>query len=232
MSVTASAVTASSNQRTASRILTSALERMGVLGEGQEATQSELEQGMEILSEVLASLNNQYSFLDEVKAKTFNTVATDGTYPLPENVSVVKANTVYIRSDGVDAPLDFMRLEDYALIRDKDTAGKPTAYHVDYSPASPTMYLFPIPDAIYGIHYSADCEFAQVTNLASTPDIPTNWYSAVIHNVMAIWATTFPNIAMNRIQLWVSIANEEIKKIVGNDSRRNARRLQPSGKVV
>lgn len=169
---------------TRDNIIEFALRTIGVLGLGDSATTAMKSEAADALNIMVLSWQNDGVFLwtqaDDVQIYT----AATANYTLDSDILEVK--NVFWRHDGIDMPLKALTREEYKNIADKDTAGTPTSYLIDYQLAAPVLYTWPV--------------YAYTTSLVTGTD--ANTYLAKLDHTSA--SATYPITGASYATYWES----------------------------
>ncbi len=145
----------------------------------------ELTAGHALLSrQLLIGIINRWSTFDlspwAADRRTLVTVAGVESYDLLTDVVDVMTGTTAATSDvpPVYSTLVPTSREEFAAITDRTQRDRPAQYWV-WRKATPTMYLYPVPDAIYTITYWCIRRLKDVTAAQQTIDLPMRWVSSI-----------------------------------------------------
>lgn len=141
-------------------------------------------------SEHLVSARNSLNYLtleiatedgDRVYAidqETATTIAGTASYALASgSIDILDERVIYNRTgETVSIPISRISQEDYLMIPDKTTQGEPSQFYVDHSVLNtPTMVLWPVPDAVYTVTYQRMRFIQDAVALSDTADVRRIW---------------------------------------------------------
>lgn len=127
--------------RTARQLITFALRKIRVIGEGQTPSASQAADAQEVLNLILKDWQ-KYENLWRLTEGSVTLVASTYSYTLsPVPHRVISAR--YRDANSRDLPMALMTREEYFNLPQKSIDGVPTQYYVDYQRAATTMYVWP-----------------------------------------------------------------------------------------
>lgn len=172
---------------TSDQIVTAALRKLAVLGDGQTPSATQLANGTTALNAMLKAfeakgmplwaISEQLVPLSNVRNYTFSTDA-----PLKVMQAILVDN-----STGSTTPMNLKNHYDYNLLNGNAAVGPPINYWYEPLTQSGVLHLWPTPDS-YSI---TNCQvklvyqrpFADMTSGTSALDFPPYWLEAVIYNL-------------------------------------------------
>ncbi len=185
---------------TAEEFVTTALQRIGVVAEGETATAAQYATGERELNLILKTMQMQgYGLMrraEQTVSLTDATTTPTGTYTLATRpASVIN---VRFAIDGVERrPLAEWSREDFDASPIKSTTGSPVVYVVDRQRTATSLRFWPIPDEPASETWTAVVSYERVPETVTGPteevDIAQEQHDAVI-DVLA--AALIPHFGM------------------------------------
>lgn len=175
---------------TARDIVKQAMIEIGVLSTGEEPEASEMQDSLVRLNAMLKTW---------ATAGGLGHLETTGTVTIPANASsgVLASGIRNINSARVVTSatnhrqmVPFNRSQ-YQMLPNKTATGSPTAYYLQDSGDSTTMYVWPVPTAITTISIDYGRVIETVTDASQTLDIPQEWQEAAYLGLAARIAGMF-----------------------------------------
>lgn len=153
---------------TAQEIITQALARIGILGEGETASNSQYATALVELNLLLKSIEMAGTGLMRRAEQTVSIVDGTATYTLnPRPAQVIN---VRFAIDAVERrPLTEWDREDYDAAPVKSNTGAPVVFVVDRQRADTTLTLWPIPDVPSGETWTLKVSFERVPESVTGP---------------------------------------------------------------
>lgn len=172
---------------TVRQVGTKAMRLLSVLALGETPTGDEAEEIIQSLNLMLKSWQADGVNLWRQPNLTFLTVIGQATYTLtPRPMDVQDASINY----GYDRQMQRWEKGEYDQIPNKDTLGYPSCYYVDRQRDAVTMSLWPVPNSIQTVTYTAARIIEDVTELEQNIDVPQEWLEAVAYNLaVALYPT-------------------------------------------
>lgn len=125
-----------------------------------------------------------------LEQKTQTLTISDPTYDL--DTRTYDVFDMVLRRSGVDTPMVPMSRDDYLMIPNKTTTGRPDRYFVDRSLTTPTLTLYLVPEnSTDQIIYYQLRRLQDVTAGSETPDVRIEWIEATISGLSAKLAEKF-----------------------------------------
>lgn len=165
---------------TRNKIIEGAFRIVGVLEKGQNLTANMLEQGVEALQLLVKSWSNKHLFLWSFDLETFSTVIGQEAYTTAAlDAEIIGLDKAWVVESGEDLPLEVISWSRYLDIYDKETnSGRPFAIAFKPTP-SPSVYLWPSPDAVYSIKALCIYPLQDFDLAAGTGDTPVRFQRAL-----------------------------------------------------
>jgi len=135
---------------TRNQIIEQALSHIGVIELGEDPSPEQFARALFQLNSVTKFLETKHLFLWNYSEETIATVAGTASYTFT-NSDAIGIDEAYYLSSGQKINLDVIDMADYRAISDKTTAGTPAQVAFDRGSVTPTIYLYPVPDAIISL---------------------------------------------------------------------------------
>lgn len=174
----------------AGQVVTTAMQTIGVLSAGENATAEEASLGFRELNFMLKSWQARgiTSWRDQA-----------GTATLPANTAELQLSPYAIdltevrvvQAANYERPLQRWTLGQYRQIPNKATPGYPTAYAVTKTDNTISLLFWPVPTQDADILYSYARVSADVTEAADSIDVPQEWTEAVYVGLAARLCQSF-----------------------------------------
>jgi hypothetical protein len=175
--------------RTCQQIVTRALRKIGVVEEGEIATPTQLENGMEALNTLVSHLGEDGTklWLNSVGTKT----CTIGAATVAMSANVMDISHLVARISGDDEPIDLLDRTEWTDIPTKADAGQPTKAYLDRGVDPPVLYLHPVPDIAYVLYFDETRRVQKFDKNSDTPDFPAHWLQALVDGLAAVLAPEY-----------------------------------------
>jgi len=174
---------------TQNRIIQQAFWRIGVVPYGEQPDSEQQDIALfelNALMKFLAAKNlpkwNQTEY-------TFNTVASTRSYAVTNANAIGIGRAWYTDADSQIQPLDVYSKEEYENLTDRlVTEGTPSAVYFDRSLTTPTLYLYPIPDAVFAMTVQLDrkmTDWESSSGNSAFEIVPQHWIEPVTWKLSA-----------------------------------------------
>lgn len=168
---------------TARGVITAALRKLRVIGEGETPSAQEASDGQQALNLLLKGWQ-KYENLWRLTEGSVTLVADTYSYALtPVPHRVISAR--YRDANSRDLPLILMTREDYYDLPLKSTTGIPTQYYVDYQRSAATLLLWQAQASVTTetIRYAYQKKFDDIDTLDDDVEVRSEWLNAVVYNL-------------------------------------------------
>jgi hypothetical protein len=143
-------------------------------------------------------------------AVTLTTAASYTLTPRPMSVESVR-----LRRGTIDTPMQDFTRQEYFDLPQKTSTGTPTCFYFDRQRDTASLYVWPVLAAANGetlrVLYSR--EFEDQTDLNAVPDVPSEWWDALVYGLAARLADDF---SVNKPNV-VARAEEELRLALAFD---------------
>lgn len=177
---------------TAQTLITDAWVDAGVGGIADTPTAGDLAFYLRRLNRMLESWSTQGLVVYEVYDVTINTVAGTASYAstgLSGGLRPIAVSHARVTASNVDYPLEIIGTRDYAMIAAKTERGLPLYLYVQPTMPNATMYLWPVPDAVYALKLGVTRPFTSSYVLGDTVSLPPGYEKAIVDNLAVDIAT-------------------------------------------
>jgi hypothetical protein len=179
---------------TAYDIIKKALQKIGVLADGEIASVSEMNDGLDSLNNLLDSWAGRALLTAAQTQESFSLVANQANYTIGANASFnvnstkpIRVINGFIRASGnSDTPLRMLTQDEYNNLGSKTTSGRPDSLF--YNPTATqqveqfgTLYFYPTPDsAAYTAFIGSEKYFTEFSSLTANVTFPPAYKRALI----------------------------------------------------
>jgi hypothetical protein len=169
-------------QKTAAHYVSRALQKLGVLGQGFEASADELSNGLDVFNEMLKSWSTEGPNLWTRAEQTVTLVSGTQTYTLNPRPRLVY-NVRWLEDGEERLPLTEWDRQDWDRFIFKANTGQPVAYVLDKQRTSTTVTLWPIPSFSSGT-YTLKVGYERVIETVDSGndeiDVPEEFAEAIV----------------------------------------------------
>lgn len=133
------------------------------------------------------------------------------SFALPSGAVDINGDDVVMTYSGgsSEASLPRSSRQDYLNIADKTATGRPTLFYVDHATLNtPTVVLWPVPDATCVLRYDYMRRSQTVNGLSETIDVQVLWLDAVAAGLAARLAAKYN---VDRLPILIPLASEAYK---------------------
>lgn len=190
-----------------------ALRKIGVVAIDDPMTADESAHALRALDRLMKSWQNrEYSLW--LNATQTLTLTTSASYTLSPVRPLRILNARLVRS-GIETPMQELTREEYDDLPLKSATGVPTTFYYDRQREASLFYVWPVLAAANGetIKIAYEREFEDQTDLTAVPDVPGEWWDAVVYGLAARLADDYgknvPNV--------VARAEEELRLALSAD---------------
>lgn len=166
--------------QTRNEIISRAMRMVGAIGLGQTLSAEQLDQGIIALNSIVKEWQTRHIFLWTMEARTESFIADQISAVLDNDVLSVD-KVFYV--DGDDhQPIQLISYRDYQMIPDKSyTSGNPVQAAYDYGKSTPTLYLYPAPNAALDVRLFVVKRLQDMDTAAGNADIPQQFLEALTY---------------------------------------------------
>lgn len=203
---------ATSGTYSARVLVADALRKIGVVAMDEPMTADQGDHALRALNRLIKSWQNRgYNIWGATEVVITLTTAASYTFP----ARPVSVESVRLRRGTIDTPMLAMTRQEYFDLPQKASTGTPTTYYFDRQRDTAALYIWPVLVAAAGETLRVLCtrEFEDQTDLNAAPDIPAEWWDALVYSLAARLADDFSVNAPNV----VARAEEELRLALAFD---------------
>lgn len=214
---------------TASQIVETAFNTLGICQEGEALTARMAQDGMRALNLLIKTWGAQEHLWTETEG-TVTMVASQAAYTItPKPLRIL---SVRRRLNGIDTPMTMMSRQEYFDQPNKtQSPSVPVSFYFDPQQATGVLYLWPAPSAAtvgqYTINMTYLRRMANMDNNANDLDMPQEWLEAVVWNLAVRLMAQYPVNNPNRMQFVIGMAEKLYADLKGWDEEPASLYLQP-----
>jgi hypothetical protein len=175
-------------------IIKAALRKLGVLSQGESPTTDQITEASFALNTMVKAWEADGMPLWAITKLAIPLTLNVNVYDIGPTKTIVndkplKVIQAWIRdtASNVDVPMRILTKEEYSVLGNKTSSGKPIQIYyeplIDYG----NLYVFPTPDSnsvsYNTIYITYQRPFADINASSDVPDFPQEWYDAVIYGL-------------------------------------------------
>lgn len=203
---------------TAQTLIDRAVKQLGVLQAGGSLGASEANDALAVLNGMLQMWSIERLTVYVLTEHT-HTLTGAQSYSVGSggDINIDRPNrldSAFIRQSSTDYPLEVLRAKsDYDSIYQKTTPGYPRAIY--YHPTFPlgTLYLYPVGDASYTLHFNVWAPLSQFATLATDVNFPDGYEWAIVNNLAVSLAPSYGRPISNELALLATQTKAAIKSL-------------------
>lgn len=214
---------------TASQIVETAFNTLGIAQEGEAMTARMMQDGMRALNLLIKTWGAADHLWTETEG-TVTMVADQAAYNIsPKPMRVLSMRR---RLNGIDTPMTEMSRQEYFDQPNKTVSPSvPVSFYYDPQQATGTVYLWPAPSAATVAQYTINMTYlrrmANMDNNTNDLDMPQEWLEAVIWNLAVRLMAQYPANDPNQAGLIMAMAKELYDNLKGWDQEPASLFFQP-----
>jgi len=170
-------------------VITKALQKNGVLTQGQSPSAGEASDGFDALLDMVDSWANDSLLCFAKVTESFTLTSNVGTYNIGtgqtfNTVLPTIITSAYVRQVTTDYPLEPINVDEYNnLLQDKSILGLPTA--INYVSGYPIgqIRLYPVPSINYTLFLTSEKPLNSFSSIDTVISLPPGWKRAMVHNL-------------------------------------------------
>jgi len=170
----------------ARQVITFALRKLRVIGEGEDPTAGQAADATIELNLLLKEWQKHPNLWRNTEG-SITLIASTYSYALSTATAIPHRviSARYRDTAGTDLPMELMTREEYYDLPRKTSTGIPTQYYVDYQRDSPTLLLWQSPASVTTetIPYTYQRKFQDITSLDNDLDVRSEHLSMVTYNL-------------------------------------------------
>lgn len=178
--------------QTRNEIIARAMRMVGAIGLGQTLSAEQLDQGIIALNSVVKEWQTRHIFLWTMEMRTESFIASQDDATLDNDVLALD-KAFYVDASGDHVMLQIVSFRDYQAIPDKDYESQyPTQIACDYGKSTPTIYLYPVPNAALDIKLFVVKRLQDMDAAAGNADIPQQFLEALTYALADALSDEYP----------------------------------------
>lgn len=168
---------------TTQELLTSALRKIGVVGINRAATAAEIDIALKQLDRMLKAWQNKRYNLWTTTSQTL-TLTTAASYDL-DPIRPLRILSARFNNGSTETPMIELTRQEYDGLPVKTTTGTPTQFYYDKQREAAKFYVWPLLSSAAGqtVEITYEREIEDQTDLSAAPDVPGEWWDAVVYNL-------------------------------------------------
>lgn len=204
---------------TRDQIISRALRICGAISDADTPTTDQVTNAALALNSMVKRWQNDHIYLWTLTDITKNTSAGTANISLSSDY-VAGIEKAFIRdASNNDIPLEQKTYSYYLELSNKTPQGQPYYYAFD-SKISPSVYLYPTPNAIYSLHLICVKLLADFDASSDNPDAASNWIDALVYGLADSLADEYILPAQERA--WVNAKAKEYRTTAKGSDRGNS----------
>jgi hypothetical protein len=181
---------------TGKELIKGALKLISVIDAGSEPSDSEYDDGLVTLNDML----NQWTIEGLLNVSTDDithplvsgtTSYTIGSGATIDTVRPTEINNAFVRDTEIDYYLEVISKKDYDKITDKTIPGTPRFLFYDPDFATGTVYIFPVPTAGYTLHMTVPQRVPVLATIDDELSLPLEYAPAIKYNLAIMVAPQY-----------------------------------------
>lgn len=180
---------------TARTIITKALRKLHVLGQGQSLTADEAQEALLDLDNMIEQWSLEGGFIYTKTIETFNltgatsyTIGAGGDFNTTQPLII---EAMVLNDEEVDTSLSQLSTEQYASIEQKNTGEYPASFYYDNNHPLGRIYFYPVAGAQYTVTMYAQKKLEGFTDIGTDYNLPTGYANALIDNLVIKLASQY-----------------------------------------
>lgn len=190
------------------------------LGEGQSATAAQISDGLEAMIAMLDVWSIEGAAIFTETNETFSLVAGTKNYTMGSGGTFNTSRPVRLRyatqrdaGGTFDEPLLILSLEEYAVLPDKDTQGKPEYVYFDGNYPLANLKFYPNPSEAYQVTLYSEKPLSTYSSANDVVSLPPGYEQAIPFNLAVVYAPEFgkeakPSVIQTAITSYNAIRNK------------------------
>jgi len=181
------------------QLITTALRKIGVVAQGEVATTDQISEAAMALNLLVKAWEADGMPLWALRTTPIPLVAGQTSYNIGIGITnhvvtdkPLKVIQAWNRDpiSKVDIPMRILTKQEYSILGNKSTSGKPIQIYYEPKVDSGTLYLFPTPAAgdvaTSTIYITYQRPFEDFNSTTDTPDFPSEWIEAIVYGLLRI----------------------------------------------
>lgn len=205
---------------TAQNLITYAMQSLGVMGDGDTPTATELADGLVLLNEMLDSWSTDRIMVYQILQENFPLVAGTATYTIGSSGTFnttrpVRIENAFIRdSNNLDYQLQVIPQQSYDNIMTKTVQSNiPLYMYNDLAYPLSTLKFWPVPSQAYTLYINSWKQLQQFSTLSTAAALPNGYQEAIRYTLASRLAPQFGVNTPQEVQELAKAALSRIKRL-------------------
>lgn len=197
---------------TARTLISDALRKIGVVAQDEPMTADQADHALRAMNRMVKAWQNRgYNIWGATEVAI--TLTTAASYVF--DARPMSVESVRLRRGTIDTPMQEMTRQEYYDLPQKTSTGTPTCYYFERQREAATLFIWPVLAAADGETLRVLCtrELEDQVDLNAVPDVPAEWWDALVYGLAARLADDFSVQAPNV----VARAEEELRLALAFD---------------
>lgn len=169
-------------------IVTAALRKLRVLGEGEVATAGQMTTGLQALNVMIKGWQGRYVHLWQRTEGTLTLTADQQSYTFGSGgdfgVRALRIEDVRAVVSSTEIPMCRMSRDEYFGLPLKSSNGTPTQFYYDPQITTGKLYIWPVPSgSSTSLKFTYVRQFEDFDAETNDPDFPQEWLQPAIYNL-------------------------------------------------
>ena len=204
---------------TAQQICVNALVNLGAIGIGEAPPAELLVHARSKLNVLVKSIDKEGPFTWRTVRRTLPTISGTTAYPLGADVKSLQPYARYIRPGQTSGILLWpLGAREFMELPDRTIQGTPVQFWPEKRNRAVTLNLWPIPNEVGVVEYSAALWSADMARNDDTPDFPPEWLRCLEYGLSADMAPAYGQAATP----FGTVFETELAKLVGMNTEEQA----------
>lgn len=171
-------------------LITDAYRKIGVVAQDEPMDADTAQAGMRALDRLLKSWQNHgYQLWATASQSIVLTTAAAQVLSPVRPLRIYSARLV--QTGGNELPMCELTRSEYDRLPNKTTTGTPTQFYYDRQRESALFYVWPLDTTGRTVNITYEREMEDQTDLEGTPDVPGEWWDALVYGLAARLADDF-----------------------------------------
>lgn len=174
---------ATTGSQTARDLCEDALRKIGMVSIDQPMSADEGSHALRAMNRMLKAWQNRGYSLWLTTSQTLTPTTSAGHTLNP--VRPARILSARLVRNGIETPMQELTRDEYDNLPVKTATGVPTTFYYDRQKEAAVFYVWPVFAAVNGetIKITFERESEDITDLNDIPDVPGEWWDAVVYNL-------------------------------------------------
>lgn len=174
---------------TARDFITDAYRKINVVAQDETMDADQADVGLRALDRLLKSWQNRGYLLWSVASQTLTLV--EGAAQTLDPVRPLRILSARFQQSSSELPMTEMTRDEYDYLPVKNVVGTPTQFYYDRQRESAVFYIWPTSNTGGVINITFEREVEDQTSLDAAPDVPGEWWEALVYSLAARLADNY-----------------------------------------